>query len=583
MRHPLIVLKFGGSVLACEKSLRIAVHDIYRWRRDGYRVLAVVSALAGRTDALLTQCDRVSDRAPSAPDTRAHALARAAHIATGEIEAASLLALHLDRAGVPASTLLPHACDLIARGDPLEATPTSLNTAPINNLLESHAAVVVPGFIATDESAQTVTLGRGGSDLTALFLAHQLGASLCRLIKDADGLYTADPARPGPCPPRYEQASYADALATDGSIVQHRAVRFAQSVNLSFELGRVNGTRPTRIAPAPSVLGAEPDLPRRRTVALLGLGTVGRGVLDLLQDLPDHFEIIGAAVRDPARHDDIDPSLLTTDPIELASRGADIVVEALGGLEPARAAIRAALQSGAHVVTANKAVLAEHADELESLTNTHNRTLLASASVGGALPAIERAAAAPVRSIRAVLNGTANFVLESIHAGNSLAEAIAQAQRLGLAEADPARDLDGRDSLDKLRVLARTLALPSTLPADAQHGAITENAIAGAPGSRLRQVATLDATALRIRLESVEPTDPLYDLPAESNAIVIERTDGSMEILRAKGAGRWPTSESVLADLLELSRADTALAAGTLAHPHRRHARNHAQKGPLHV
>ena len=109
--------------------------------------------------------------------------------------------------------------------------------------------VVVPGYVATDAEDRLVVLGRGGSDLSALFLADRLGGARCRLIKDVDGLYESDPAAPGPRPRRYGRACWSDALATDGAIVQHKAVRFARDHRLPFELGRINGVAPTRIGP----------------------------------------------------------------------------------------------------------------------------------------------------------------------------------------------------------------------------------------------------------------------------------------------------------------------------------------------
>lgn len=550
MRHPLtpnpiIVLKFGGSVLLDESRLRLAVHEIYRWKREGFRVVAVVSAFAGKTDDLLSRCEKFASRDGS--------LARAGVVATGELESAAFLGIHLDRAGIPSSVITPGAASFIATGDPLDANPSSINAALLHDALERDAVVVFPGFVALDNRSRTIVLGRGGSDLTALFLAHALGAHECRLIKDVDGLYEFDPQRTSPPPRRHARASYEDALNTDGSIIQHKAVRFAQANNLSFTLARFNGSRPTVIGPAQSRFDDRRDLPRRLTIALLGAGVVGGGVLDHLAHLTDHFDVVGVSRRDPHSTRELALNVpVTDDPVALASSGVDVVIEAIGGVEPARTAILAALDSGAHVVSANKAVLAAHWREIQQAARRADRRVLASASVGGSLPVLERCATGDVRTVRAVLNGTGNFVLERLATGASLGAAVSEAQLLGLAEADPSRDLDGRDALDKLVVLASTIGR-AVDTSRARRDTITANALPP-PGARLRHVATLDEHGARVLLEPVAPEDPLFDLPGESNAVVLERDDGSREVFTGKGAGRWPTSESVIADLLELAR-----------------------------
>ena len=329
----LIVLKFGGSVLRDEDTLSLAVHEIQRWRRDDYRVVAVVSALAGTTEELLRSCRRF------APESADHAVA--AVIAGGELHCAALLGLHLDRAGIPARVLSPGAIGLISDGPALNAEPKLLNSRPIQDALDSDEVVVVPGFVAHDKLGRTVVLGRGGSDLTALFLASRLRAARCRLVKDVDGLYDRDPATPGTMPDRYASVSWHDALKTDGAIVQHKAIRFARAHGLTFELGNVNGVQPTLVGAGPTEL----DLHRRSSsplrVALLGLGTVGGGLYELLKGMPDLFEVTSVLVREPHRPRDVevDANLLTTD-ARAAVKNVDIVVEAIGGTSPAKGADR---------------------------------------------------------------------------------------------------------------------------------------------------------------------------------------------------------------------------------------------------
>ncbi len=544
---PLIVLKFGGSVLLDHQRLRIAVHEIYRWRRDGYRVIAVVSALAGRTEALIAQADELFADASDQ--------AKAAIIAAGELESASLLGIHLDRAGIPASVLTPGAVGLIAAGDPLDADPQSIDPSPIQAALESDSVVVLPGFVAIDEQSQTVTLGRGGSDLTAIFLAHQLNADRCRLIKDVDGLYDRDPATTDPdLPPprRYQAVNYQQALETDGSIIQHKAIRYAQHTQTPFELTRFNAARPTIISNTTQTTECPPDLPKPRTVAICGLGTVGAGVLELITQLPELFSVTGLSSRTPAKHPD-HPIPITTDALELAASDADIVLELIGGLDPALDIARNALTTGSHVVTANKALIAEHGNELNDLAQQSNRRLLASASVGGVVPVLESLETDQVRSVSGVLNGTGNFVLGALESGQPLDQAVTQAQTLGFAESDPSRDLDGRDALDKLLVIAQQLNW--SIPEESvSRQCITEWKPTSCTQSTAKQHAAVTKDQATVTIEQLDRTSTLGSLTNEWNAAVIEYDDGSTRTVRGKGAGRWPTSESVLADLLQLSR-----------------------------
>ena len=238
----LIVLKFGGSVLTDRSTLGLVVREIRRWRTDGWNVVAVVSALAGVTDELLDACRAAG------PGTDPHIVA--AVLANGEQQCASWLALRLAHEGVPNSVFTPGAVGLGAWGSPLDATPVSLDRRRLTRALDRGHVVVFPGFAAVDPTGRTVVLGRGGSDLTALFLAHQLRADRCRLIKNVDALYERDPAADGPTPRRYAEATWDDALSTDGSIVQHKAVRFAREHGLRFELTSIGSIEATLVGAA---------------------------------------------------------------------------------------------------------------------------------------------------------------------------------------------------------------------------------------------------------------------------------------------------------------------------------------------
>ncbi|MEN6452109.1 MAG: homoserine dehydrogenase [Thermoguttaceae bacterium] len=558
---PLTVLKFGGSILTNEATLRLAVHEIYRWRRQGHRVLAVVSAMAGVTDELLEQCQRMTSRPSPA--------AVAALVSTGEAQSAALLGLHLDRAGVPAAVMTPGSIGLEAEGPTLDASPSAVRETPLRAMLDRAGVVVMPGYIAQHADGRPCLLGRGGSDLTALFLAHRLRADRCRLVKDVDGLYERDPAGPGPRPQRFAAATWNDALATDGSIVQHKAVRFAATHEIEFELGRINGVEPTRIGRGPAALQGIVAPPRPLRVALLGCGTVGGGVYELLGQLAPFVEIVRVAVRslDEPGCQGVSTSLRTTDPIAAARQGADIVIEVMGGADVAHRAVKAALASGAHVVTANKALLAEHGPALRSLARAHGRRLRSSAAVGGSMPLLERFEMQPdrrVRAIRAILNGTTNFVLDRVAGGIALADAVREAQSLGLAEADPTRDLSGRDAADKLSVLADAVGPTRLPPEQVDAEPLTQDALDAVLRTRtngevFRHVASIDLRggqpAGEVRLRRLSADDPLACVTAENNGAEIHWADGQREFLHGKGAGRWPTAEAVVADVLEIVRA----------------------------
>lgn len=565
----MIVLKFGGSVLLDERTLRLAVHEVYRWRREGYGVVAVVSAFYGHTDQLIERARFASD-GELAPE---HAVA--ALLATGESTSAALLALHMRRAGVPGELFTPQTAGLRASGPALDANPVGLDVAAFERALDEQGVVVLPGFIGLDERGRLVTLGRGGSDLTALHVAHALGGR-CRLVKDVDGLYESDPAKVDPKtgqrPRRYERVSFDDALRTDGSIVQHKAVRFARQRGLAFEVGRFGGTSPTVVGADASVLSHAEDRGRCVSVALLGLGTVGAGVYELLSQLGHRVEVVAACARDVTRDRGlaIPADVLTDDLHAAATCGADVVIEVIGGVEEAGAAVRAAIGRGSHVVTANKALLAECGEELERSVQGRGLGLRASASVGGVMPIIERATSRPGRrvvSIRGVLNGTANAILESIAGGDGFESAVRSAQLQGYAEADPSRDLDGIDAADKLRVLAwrtRGLALSGeSVEVEPLAAGLARLERAGGKGAVLRHVASLDfadgadvvSVRAQVRVEAVQEGDVLFAVPGAWNAAEIVWEDGAREVVRGKGAGRWATAEAVVADVLETIRA----------------------------
>jgi homoserine dehydrogenase len=238
-QSPCLVLKFGSSVLRDEAACAAVVTEIGRQRLPRRPLLVVVSALAGRTDQLLAEL-------PAA--VRDHGAAE--HLARGEFEAVQSLSRALTAAGVPHGSLTPRAAELRADGPPFEATPRSVDRVHLRRCLAAEGLLLFPGFVAGDAAGRTLLLGRGGSDLTAVFLAAELGAEL-RLLKDVDGLFERDP-RGAPAPPRHlPRASYAQVAELAGELVQPRALELARVRGLTFEIAALGSARGTMVGPGP--------------------------------------------------------------------------------------------------------------------------------------------------------------------------------------------------------------------------------------------------------------------------------------------------------------------------------------------
>ena len=212
----------------------------------------------------------------------------------------------------------------------------------------------------------------------------------------------------------------------------------------------------------------QPTIPTALSVALLGGGTVGSQVARLLTEDADLFaervgaplHLTGIAVRslDRPRQAAVDPALYTTD-AEALVEDADIVVELMGGIEPARSLIERALRRGAVVVTGNKALLARHGAQLSALAAEHGGSLDGEAAVAAAIPILrplrDSLAGDRVHRVMGILNGTTNFILDRMDTdGAAYDEVLAEAQRLGYAEADPTADVQGHDAAAKVAILA---------------------------------------------------------------------------------------------------------------------------------
>ncbi|MGH4023584.1 MAG: homoserine dehydrogenase, partial [Pseudonocardiaceae bacterium] len=240
---------------------------------------------------------------------------------------------------------------------------------------------------------------------------------------------------------------------------------------------------------SPAGAARSPGTPHRPIgVALLGCGTVGREVARLLTGqsgelaarIGAEVRLVGVAVRRPHRHPEIPGDLLTSDAAALIARDdVDVVVEVIGGIEPARSLLRAALCSGRGVVTANKALLAEHGAELYAAADAAASDLYFEAAVAGAIPLLrplrESLAGDRITRITGIVNGTTNFILSAMDSsGAGYAETLEEASRLGYAEADPTADVEGYDAASKAAILASLAFHTRVTSADVHREGITE-------------------------------------------------------------------------------------------------------------
>lgn len=568
--HRLCVLKFGSSVLVCEDDYRTAAQEVYRHVRDGEKIVAVVSALAGETDFLLEQAATVGGEAPPA------LVARLARL--GELRSAALMALALCRMGVRACALDPHEMKLEAVGDPLDSDLCGLEAKVVLGKFASHDVVVVPGFTAGHEQHGVVTLGRGGTDLSAVFFAARLGSKRVRLLKDVDGVYAEDPAC-NPRAERYGALTYEAAAKASAGLIQPKAIHAAEVEDIVIEVAAIGHHEATVIAAAPPRKEVPVEWPPLK-VALLGCGAVGAGVLSYLEQRPDLFLLNPVLVRHPDRHASAGGAAFTAELDEALGDDPDLLIELIGGADYPADIMCAALRRGVHVVTANKAAVARHYDALHACAEAGQASLFYSAAVGGGTPVLEtldRLRGGPgVAAIEGVMNGTANFLLGRMGEGWAFADAVAKAQELGFAEADPAADVDGHDAADKLSILVRE-AFGIVLPPGRIFKQSLRDVAADAPrtalerGKVLKQVGRCwldkDGSArAEVRIEALPARHPLAGARNEENRFVVAGRDGTSHELFGKGAGRWPTAAAAFADVMDLQRA---LAAACQAAPMR--------------
>ncbi len=555
----LCVLKFGSSVLEREEDFRTAAQEVYRHVRDGEKIVAVVSALAGETDALLSQADRVGGEGSAA------LVARLARV--GELRSAALMGLALCKMGVRTCVLDPHEIGLLASGEPLDSDLYGLDAESMQRRFDDHDVIVVPGFTAGHEEHGVVTLGRGGTDLSAVFFAARLGSKRVRLLKDVDGVYAEDPAA-NPRAERYGALNYDAAAEASDGLIQPKAIQAAKAESIAIEVAAIGHHEATVIAAVPARKEVPLRFPRLR-VALLGCGAVGAGVLDCLAQRPDLFEVNPVLVRHPERRAQQPGGPVFTAEIEEAlAEEPDVLVELIGGADYPASLMCWALRRGVHVVTANKAAVAKHFDALHACAEAGDALLAYAGAVGGGTPVLETIArlrdGVGVAAVEGVMNGTANFLLSRLGEGWDFDAAVAKAQELGFAEADPAADVDGHDAADKLSLLVRRAFGVAVSPEKIARDSLRDLApgaaqAALARGEMLKQVGRCRLLPdghvhAEVRIEALPAAHALAGARNEENRFLVADAAGRSHAVFGKGAGRWPTTAAVFGDLMDVQR-----------------------------
>ena len=320
-------------------------------------------------------------------------------------------------------------------------------------------------------------------------------------------------------------------------------------------------------------------------IGLLGLGTVGAGVAAILNTPEGRHPLIGdlqiakVAVRDLQRPRpvELDPSLLTTDPQEVVDDpNVQVVVEVMGGIEPARTLIMRAIAAGKSVVTANKAVIARHGEEIAAAAAAAGVYVLIEAAVGGGIPIIEPLKQSlggnRIQRVSGIINGTTNYILTRMaQEGADYHAVLKDAQDLGYAEADPAADVDGLDAADKIAILSGlafggpidrsgipTAGISNLQSRDVDYATQLDYGVKLlAVAERVDQGGDNSSTSLPLAV-SVQPTlvpsdHPLAGVNGVNNAILVEGDPIGRVMFYGPGAGAGPTASAVVADILNIA------------------------------
>ncbi len=328
-------------------------------------------------------------------------------------------------------------------------------------------------------------------------------------------------------------------------------------------------------------VAARTRAPRVVRVALAGCGTVGAALLALIHRRQGEiesrhgvrFELSRILVRDRSKDRGIalDREVFTTSPDDFLQTDTDVVIEVIGGFDPAERVVRGALAIGRPVVTANKSLIATRGPALQFLADAHESVLQFEAAVGGGVPVVRTIRSAlgghGVRAITGILNGTSNFLLTALADGVCYADALVDAQARGFAEADPSRDLRGLDAADKIRILAwlawgvdpavlevQVEALPLDLEPFVRQAEARSGVLKYLAGAACGEDGRVRAWVRPVTLPSDHPFANVRD---EDNAVHIDSESLGVLRLQGRGAGGSATASAVIADLLQAAKAVT--------------------------
>lgn len=323
-------------------------------------------------------------------------------------------------------------------------------------------------------------------------------------------------------------------------------------------------------------------------IAIAGLGTVGAGTVKLLQTHKDliaaragrSIDLVAVAAREKSRDRGVSLSAYRwfEDPVALAADpGNDVVVEVIGGSDGiAKKVVETAIAHGKSVVTANKALLAHHGADLAKAAAAKGVTLAYEAAVAGGIPIIklvrEGLAANDVRRLYGILNGTCNYILTTMReTGRDFADVLAEAQKLGYAEADPAFDIDGVDAAHKLSILAAlafncAVDFGSVAIEGIRHVSALDISYAEELGYRIKLLGIAERVdgklSQRVQPCMVPADSPIASVEGVFNAVVAEGDFVGTVMAEGRGAGAGPTASAVVADLIDLARGQTLAAFG---------------------
>ncbi len=305
-------------------------------------------------------------------------------------------------------------------------------------------------------------------------------------------------------------------------------------------------------------------------IGLIGLGTVGSGVVKTLEKF-DYIDIKKIAVKSLGKKrniENLDETMLTTDAFSIVNDPEiDIVVEVIGGVDPAFELLKTAVKNKKHIVTANKELLAKHGEELFKLASENNVVILYEGAVGGGIPIImpvkTALAANRIDKIAAILNGTTNYILTKMEQeGADYADVLSEAQKLGYAETDPTGDVEGFDAAYKIATLS-TIAFNKRVKIDNIHRegitkiSARDMAYAKQLGYKIKLIALAKmdengAADVRVHPMLVKNKHMLASVNGVTNAVMLEGEPVGTVVLTGPGAGEFPTASSVVGDILAI-------------------------------